>query len=148
MAPRIYFAHPINSYDTPLEITLLGAIYKHFSGMISVVNPSDRIHQQKISALKEEYAERSIASKKIMEYFFEVTSMCQGGVGLAFPDGTLGAGVYSELKRLAEHKHPIWLITEDGVMSPVTDIAHAPHLSIDDTRARVYMPDGSIRPYR
>ena len=147
MTPRFYFAHPINTYDTDLELELINRIYLYFQGGIEVVNPSDLVHQKTVETIKAAHEGREDASKKIMDYFLELVSSCQGGIGLPFSDGRIGAGVYKELLGIAKGHHPIWLITPGGELKPHKRIGSRKPLSIEETRERVYNPDKTLRSY-
>lgn len=144
---RIYFAHPINTYNTPLEQMLLEKIQHHLGDDVLVINPADVRHQEIIVLLKGRYADPDEASQQIMNYFLIIAESCDGGVGLPFLDGKIGAGVYAELTGIAKDNNPLWLITHEGSLECVTDTSTLIGLSIEETRARIYNPDRTIRPY-
>jgi hypothetical protein len=144
---RIYFAHPINTYNTDLEHELIQAIHGHFESDIIIVNPSDLVHQVMVMDIKAFHDNAEVASQKVMEYFLHLTATCQGGVGLPFHDGMFGAGVYTELKHIEQNHHTIWIITHRGDIEIISDLSTFTPLSVDDTRARIRNTDHSHRSY-
>ncbi len=136
---RLYFAHPINVYNTPLEDSLLARIAVAFPHW-EVENPNQPHH----SAGYERYR---AGPGGPMEYFLnEVVPFCHGAVVLRFRDGAWGAGVYAEARAIQEARRPIWDITERGVVV-YADMKNARVLSVDETRARVRDERGKSRPF-
>jgi hypothetical protein len=131
--PKLYFAHPINVYDTTLEQTLLMLIEERFPGY-EIVNPNAPEHTEGYRA-------------QGMSYFFqEVLPGCDACVLLAFPDGKIGKGVYNEAEKLHEICGVVWEILPSGEFK-----TWAPNLlrclMVSETRARIRYPDGTIKPY-
>ena len=134
---RLYFGHPINVYDTPLEWHLIGAIVlsTEFVGW-DVENPNQMKHNA------------GYQRGGMIYYFEEVLPICQGGVFLPFRDGKWGQGVYGELKWFFDHGRPIWRISHEGwverlaKLPPPEDI-----LSVEETRSRIRTPDKKTVPY-
>jgi hypothetical protein len=144
---RLYFAHPINTYNTDLEHELIQKIHEHFDRDIIIVNPSDLVHQVMVMDIKSFYDDAELASKKVMQYFLCIVASCQGGIGLPFQDGVFGAGVYKELERIAQNHHTIWSITHRGDIEIISNLSALTPLSVDETRARIRNADLSQRSY-
>lgn len=86
MKTRIYFAHPINTYNTIIEDYFL----EFFSNPdIEIINPNNSIHQE--------------GYKKFgMNYFKELVQSCDKLYALGFPDNSIGAGVAKEMNWMRE----------------------------------------------
>jgi hypothetical protein len=132
--PVLYFAHPVNVYDTELERALLACIAERFPEY-RILNPNAPEHAAGYKA-------------KGMQYFLEgILPQCDLCVLLAFPDRYIGKGVYAEAEQLHAGCNPVWEILPDG-----TFLTWAPNparmLTVEATRARIRMPDGKTpRPY-
>lgn len=132
--PILYFAHPVNTYDTELERVLLARIHERFPGC-HILNPNGPEHAAGYEAKK-------------MRYFFEdILPRCGLCVLLAFSDGKIGKGVYGEAEQMHAAACPTWEILPDGAF-----LAWSPDparmLTVEETRARIRLPDGkTIRPY-
>ncbi|MDA2935967.1 hypothetical protein MYX06_02010 [Patescibacteria group bacterium AH-259-L05] len=139
MRPKLYFGHPINTYNTDLEKKLLQIISKKFHGWV-IENPSQKCHQQGCQRYRE-------TTGRPMDYFTkEVIPKCSGGVFLAFRDGAWGAGIFKEAKTLTKFDCPIWEINIDGMLSqPILDKVNV--LTIEQTRARIRNTNGTTKPY-
>lgn len=139
---KMYFGHPINTYDTELEAKLLKIIEKEFPHWI-IENPNQPHHD-------EGYKRRAKNTGNGMDYFYkEVLPDCDTGIFLPFRDGRWGAGVYGEAKALIDRGCPIFLITFEG---DITYLKHAEFkkikpLSIPETRARVRDENRKMIPY-
>ena len=140
---KVYFAHPINTYHTPLEEELLALIRKNFMGY-EIINPSDAAHAVVVSEMK-----RDDPNANVMAYFEGLVMPCHSLLVLPFPDGRWGAGVYREAEVAIEHKLELWIIDyETRIIAPVTRLYAEDALSIEETKARVYnLPLRTIRPY-
>lgn len=131
--PVLYFAHPINVYDTELEAGLLVRIAERFHGR-RILNPNAPEHDAGYK-------------RKGMAYFIDdILPGCDEGVLLAFRDGMIPAGVYKEAEKLHDACCPVWEVLPDGTFK-----TWAPNparcLTVEETRARIRMPDGSRRAY-
>ncbi len=119
MSGRIYFAHPINSYNTRFEAATEELIaHVLLDGEISgVENPNHPHHQ----AGYEKYAKRvkqSDKNHKGMNYFYdEVLPSCDGCVAMPFLDGKLSLGVAGEAARVDDEGKPIWLMRPKTVFT-------------------------------
>lgn len=139
MSRKVYFGHPVNVYNTELERSLLWVIRDNFPDW-EIENPNQKKHDEGYARYKKETGNG-------MEYYFqEVLPHCQVGVFLPFRDFKYGAGVFKEAEFLAKRNYPIWEITEDFLLVRVP-LKNMSVLSIEETRARVRNPDGSLIPY-
>lgn len=115
---RLYFAHPINIYSTPLEAALL-VLLGHYFPEWEIENPNQPHHEEGY----QRYAERQRESEtkhKGMGYFYEnVLPSCAGCAAFPFLDGRIGLGVASEVEKgfLAQGKEA-HLIDSDLTPSP------------------------------
>jgi hypothetical protein len=131
----LYFAHPINIYDTEKESELIAAIEAHFGERWVVENPNQPHH----SEAYKEWRGR-LGSGGGMRYFFEeVLPGCDACIFLAFEDGMIGKGVYGEAKQIHEQGGPIFEIDWDGNIWGA-ELDERRCLSVEETRKRVY-PD-------
>ena len=140
MIRRIFFSHPVNTYDTPLERELLKKIAEAFTTW-EIVNPNEPQHQ-------EGYDRHKSASGNGMNYFTEeVLPSCHGDIALRFRDYMWPAGVYKEAKYFTDHNFPCYVITPEGFIGfgPILEVVTP--LSVEETRSRIRTPDGKIIPY-
>ena len=140
--PLLYFAHPINTYHTPLEAELLKRISRKFRHA-TVLNPGDTTHEEAVREMK-----KSDPMANVMRYFVGLVHSCNALVALPFLDGMWGAGVYKEALVAQERGLTVWQI--DPTTKKIARLGLLPAdrvLSIEETRSRVYLPDRSLRPY-
>ena len=140
---RVYFAHPMDTYNTILEEYCIEELKRVFSKqserMVSdkvavhieyeIVNPNTEEHQKG-------------AKEGGMEYFKNIVLSCDEIVALPFPDETIGAGVGKELLWAEEagmkcsvfglHAYRINLTSKQTVST-----FHMPILSVEETRAKL-----------
>lgn len=140
----LYFAHPVNTYDTPLETRLLDRFAFWFPKS-DIVNPNAPKHQRRVSDIRKDDPKANV-----MEYFKEVAKECDGVIILPFGDGKIGAGIYAEAEVISAKGGIIWVVDPGHLgihMKKALDPSLA--LSVEETRARVYMSGitRSIRPY-
>lgn len=139
MEKRLYFGHPVNSYNTELEGQLLRRI-ADFLHDWEIENPNQPHHQEGYKHWKEK-------TGKGMDYFVkEVLPSCQGGIFLTFRDGAWGAGVYMEAEFYAKQGQPVWSITHNGCIVKV-DLSTIQPLTIEETRARIRTASAETIPY-
>ncbi|GEM_PF-741523 len=109
---RLYFAHPVNIYNEPIE-KAFEEFLTHFLARDDrsvIENPNQPHHQEGYNAYAKR-AKESDTKHKGMNYFFDmVLPNCSGGVALPFLDGRMGLGVAGELKWYVEHNRPAWFI--------------------------------------
>lgn len=120
---KIYFAHAVNSYNTPIETAFEILIANALTGddCDLIENPNQLKHQQGY----EKYAERQKESgtqHKGMSYFYdEMIPQCTNGcVGVPFLDMRLGLGVASEMKLTIELNRPVWIVVSEISRLPIT----------------------------
>ncbi|NOS67782.1 MAG: hypothetical protein HOO67_05475 [Candidatus Peribacteraceae bacterium] len=87
---KIYFAHPVTSYGTPIEQRVLDELRLI---KFQVVNPNTPEHQENYQRLPREQA---------FEYFLTLARTCDACVFIPFEDGTIGSGVFKELETFFE----------------------------------------------
>lgn len=131
--PVLYFAHPINVYDTDLERALLARIAERFPGR-SIRNPNT---PEDDAAYK---------AKGMRHFIDDVLPSCDEGVLLAFRDGMIPAGVYAEAERLHDACCPVWEVLVDGTFKTWAPNP-ARRLTVDQTRARIRDADRKLLPY-
>jgi hypothetical protein len=137
---RIYFGHPINTYDTPLEKFLLQKIQERFPDH-EIENPNHPRH-------KKEYERWKNENGNGMNYFHrEVLPNCDEGIFLPFMDGKWDAGVFSEASHFKNFNQLIWKITHKGVFIGLSTLIFENLLTVEETRARLYIPNGAPIPY-
>jgi hypothetical protein len=138
MKKRImYFGHPINTYDTELEKKLLAKIARRFPNCV-IEDPNQEKHQ-------EEYVRWKQKTGNGMQYYFsEVLPFCDTGIFLPFRDGAWGAGVFGEAKFF--NRPWVWTINADAQVR-IVHLETVQALSISETRARIYGPNGILLPY-
>ena len=139
MSKRLYFGHPVNTYNTDLEARLIQQISEAFPDW-EIENPNQKCHQEGYNRWKE-------STGNGMKYFTEqVLPSCQGGIFLPFRDGAWGAGVFKEAKFYSDKGQPIWVIASDGNIMPL-ELSSVQSLSVEETRARIRTPSGETTPY-
>ncbi|MEX0877370.1 MAG: hypothetical protein WDZ40_00725 [Candidatus Spechtbacterales bacterium] len=145
MGRKLYFAHPVNTYDTKLEEILLNAIAQDFAGW-EIENPNQQKHQDGYMRFKEEKGNG-------MLYFVDVVlPACDGGIFLPFRDSKWSAGVAKEAMYFLYKRLPAWQISLKGNLVVTMDLlprdlAKDKVLSVEETRARLRDTDGNPLPY-
>ena len=138
--PRLYFAHPVNTYDTELEEDLIEAIAHAFPGW-EIENPNQQKHQDGYREYREEVGNG-------MAYFMEkVLPSCACTVILAFRDGMWGAGVAKEGSFYLERGLPVWEIIPRGDIQKLEEFHEGSILTVDETRRRIRDEKGHPIPY-
>ena len=139
----LYFAHPVNVYNTPLEQKLLREISIIFSAW-DIENPNQPHHQEGYKTWKKE------KGNGMLYYFEDVLPKMDGGIGLTFLDGKFGKGVAGELEFLFKAGKPIWEINNSGIISIIYSLGTERILDVEQTKQRIYI-DGEfskgIKPY-
>ena len=84
-----------------------------------------------------------------MAYFTEeVLPTCQACVLLPFRDGRWGAGVAKEVAWFLDRGFPVWSISPDGRLAPVTQMPYYKViLTVEQTRERLRDADGNMLPF-
>jgi hypothetical protein len=127
---RIYFGHPVNTYNTPLEKELIAIIAEAFPEY-TVENPNQEHHQRGYQDWK------ARCGNGMRYYFEEVLPKMAAGAFLPFEDGFWGAGVYGEAEFLKTLGRPIYTVSWRKEIS-LAFLDPARCLSIEATRERVY----------
>lgn len=139
----LYFAHPINVYNTPLEQKLISIISSNFPDC-KIENPNQPHHQENYRTWRKE------KGKGMLYYFQEVLPKLDAGIALPFPDGMLGAGVAGEINFFLEKNKPAWEINHEGKINPLISIPESRILTIEQTMQRIFVDgtyDKGIAPY-
>ena len=106
---KLYFAHPINVYDTPLE-TALEILIQEVLPEYEIESPGKPNHEQEYEKWKAR-TETSRDKHNAMAYFYEVVMpQCVGCISLPFLDRRLGLGVNGETKKTIERGQPAWFL--------------------------------------
>ncbi len=125
MKKKVYFAHPINTYDTILEKFALENFSVNHPNW-EIVNPNAPEHQ-------EGYKNGG------MEYFKQVVLNCDKLVAIGFGDNSIGAGIAKEMNWMREKNGDVYFIslfTElDEMVVPCENQFKV--LSVDETRAKL-----------
>jgi hypothetical protein len=130
MKNKIYFGHPIDTYNTAKECILIECIEKYFPEY-DIENPNQFHHQQNYYKYKLE------KGNGMLYYFSEVLPKMMAGVFLPFKDDMFGAGVYGEANFLYQQNKPIFEINRKGIIKTLI-LDSKRSLSIEETRKRVY----------
>ena len=134
---RLYFGHPLNTYDTALEAKLLAEIASQFPDW-EIVNPNRPEHQAGYAEYEKTHVDGD-GKPTGMGYFFEVVlPTCHGGVYLAVRDGMFGRGVFGEAEWQQTRGLPTWEIAPDRTVTPLeAPIDPARGLTREETWARL-----------
>ena len=134
---RLYFGHPINTYNTDLERQLILAINTAFPDCI-IENPNAQKHQDGYALYREKTGNG-------MTYFIEnVLPDCNSGIFLAFRDGKFSAGVMAEMYFFIRRGDPVREILPNGTVIPLTIPLKERALSAKETRVRIRDASGNI----
>jgi hypothetical protein len=108
---KIYFAHPVNTYNTPFEQAMV-KLLKAFFPEDEIENPNQPHHQEGYRKYAELYKHEPIAKgTRGMRYFHEVVlPSCDKCAILPFLDGRLGLGAADEPRWYLERGMPAWFI--------------------------------------
>lgn len=144
---KVYYAHPVNVYDTELEKQTVKLIEETLR--VVVENPNQPHHQVGYKVWKDKY-DNDPAKSGGMSYFYEeVLPKCQGCVCQIFMDGKWGLGVAGEAGFFIEKGQPVWVLEpEDNIIRPITAEEESlvatcdPRLvlSREETRRRTWVP--------
>ena len=119
---KIYFAHPINIYNTFKENHLVLFITDYFRGS-EIVNPN---------SIKNEEGYR----KEGMEYFLKMVDECNCLIIYPFEDNTIGAGIVKEALRASDANKTIYQINpKDWSIRKIEKLENC--LSVEETRKKL-----------
>ena len=137
---RMYYMHPVNTYNTPLEQDQMADIRRKFGREWDVVNPNAPEHQKAYDEMKQKTGNG-------MPYFVALADGCQAGVYLPFRDGKIGAGIAMEVRSLLGRGCQVWELRHDGRLFHTRVLDERRVLSVVETRSRIRNEDGSTRAY-
>lgn len=134
---KIYFAHPVNTYNDDTDRLCINIIKNELGNQI--INPSDDLIQSTFKEYRLKHPDT------YMEFFKDLVSSCDTIVYLPFKDGKIGAGIWFEVKSVSENGGKIFEInlnkTDDVYLNPLmeVDFEHVNNnkLSVDETRIRI-----------
>ncbi len=104
----LYFAHPVNTYNTPLEERAIRLLERFFP-TARIENPNQPHH----AAAYQEYKKKQEDQRtgRGMRYFFDVVlPACNGCGAMPFLDGKIGAGVAGEAAHFIEKGQPVYMV--------------------------------------
>lgn len=97
----IYFAHPMGTYNKHVETTCMALIQKHFNVSESeVINPNSKRIVKALNLLRN----KAVLSN-VMVFFYLLVDLSEAVVFLSYKDGSIGIGVWGEIKHAVE-THP------------------------------------------
>lgn len=98
---RLYFAHPINIYNTPLEDAVMALIARTFPS-VAIENPNQRHHQIGYKRYAEETGGGHTMHQGL-DYFREkVLPLCDAVIAIPYLDNRFGSGVIGEVNWFTE----------------------------------------------
>lgn len=112
---RLYFGHPVNTYNTPVEDAVIELIRYHFPG-VEIDNPNTPEYQERYDKLKESTGGTHGAHRG-MDVFYETIKDDDGCVALPFLDGRMGLGVAGEAQKTLVYGKTVWLIEPSHELS-------------------------------
>lgn len=131
MKNKIYFGHPVNTYNTEFEKSIEEKINTLFS-QYDILNPNGKQHQEGYQEFKKKYGNG-------MKYFYEeVLPQTEAGIYLLFPEGTLGAGVGGEMNYHIDNGKPVFIMNHRKDLIHERKFSNLSILSVEETRDRVY----------
>lgn len=135
---KIYFAHPVNIYDQPLEAAMVQLIAHCLTdGDLDAIENPNQPHHQKGYDAGAARARQSSTQHQGMKYFFdEVLPGCSGCVAMPFLDGRMGLGVAGEAKRFLQAVKPVWMVEPTHMPTPADLIDFIEH-PLDSTLFRI-----------
>lgn len=125
--PRLYFAHPMSEYRTPLERKALAAIRKRFPKH-EVVNPSDPIFCAAVDTL---YPLTGF------DLFDAVARYSNVVVAMPFSDYVHGAGVFSEIASAQRGGAKLFEIDPSTLRIKTLEFKKVRSLSVEQTKKRI-----------
>src|SRR3989344_3214325 len=121
---KIYFAHPVNTYNRPIELKALELIAKTFPSL-EIVNPNAPLHE---AAYK----------KEGMAYFAKMVRETSAMVILPFDDGSIGAGIAKEALESLVQGSPVFYFEPPSLsVRKLEGLSGFVILTIEQTRVRL-----------
>src|SRR3989344_3130961 len=109
MKQKIYFAHPVNVFDAPLE-RMIRTFIEHVLPEFEVEDPNQPHHQKGYADWKKRLEGNPGKQGGMSYYYDEVLPRLHACVSMPFLDGKFGLGVAGEAKFFIEKKQPSFLI--------------------------------------
>lgn len=137
---KIYFAHPVNTYNTPIEKAVLTLLARTFPDWI-IENPNQPRHQAG-------YANYAKRAHKGMDYFTDhVLPLCGAVAAMPYLDNRLGLGVAGETNWLAERDKPAYMLEVPSSIAwaDFEDFTHDPFNGFFRTRPFLSVELAAIR---
>lgn len=108
---RMYFAHPVNSFNTSFEKAMVKFLLYVFPGVV-IENPNQPHHQTGYRDYAERFKHEPLKKgTRGMRYYHEVVlPSCDRCAALPFLDGRLGLGVADEARWYLERGMRTWFI--------------------------------------
>jgi hypothetical protein len=127
----VYFAHPINTYQTEIEDICLYLIKDKLTDKI--INPGDIMIQKTFADYRAEHPD------DYMIFFKDLESTCDAIVYLPFRDGMVGAGIWYEVKEMNIKGGNIYEIDLENDEIKKIDFEYVDNkkLTVEDTRIRI-----------
>jgi hypothetical protein len=121
----IYFAHPINTYNTAFESRVIRLIAREFPGE-KILNPNN-------ASIEAAY------KKSGMDVFKKLVEKCDKLICLPFNDKTIGAGKAKEINWALYDKKPCYMIlsTDPFDYEEIKSLDKYEVLSVEETRAKL-----------
>ena len=116
----VYYAHPMGLYNGPTERADLALFASRFP---TVVNPNTEAFRARAAS--------AAARGKAMAPFVQAVERCDAVAWRAFPDGTIGAGVWLEIQTARRLGKPVYRLPDMDTTPPSASLA----LSIEATVA-------------
>lgn len=105
---KLYFAHPVNVYNTPIENAML-ALLAHCFPEDKIINPNTPEGQKAYTEAKAASG-GTHADHKGMDVFYKMLESLDGCVSMPFLDCRMGLGVAGETQKTMRSGKPTWLI--------------------------------------
>lgn len=121
---KLYFAHPVNTYNKPIEQKALEILASEFPDC-EVVNPNAPEHEESYK-------------KEGMEYFARMVRSTQAMAILPFDDGSIGAGIAKEALESLVQGSPVFYLSPPNLeVRKLEGLSGLVVLTIEQTRARL-----------
>jgi len=120
MTKKIYFAHAVNSYNTPIESAAEALIAQVFAdGDLALIENPNRPYHQKGYKEWAQRAKQSSTQHKGMNYFYDlVLPVCDAGIAMPFLDGKMGLGVAGEALWFLDRGKTAWFMEPRPEIGP------------------------------
>lgn len=131
--PKLYFAHPKNTYNTAVERKTMEFLKRNpLFYQYDILNPNSPEHQKECKRLKD-------ANEDYMGYFTGlVSNECKALAMLPFGNGAVGAGIAKEAQQALDEEKPVFYINpETFLVHKVTTLEIFTILSVEETRERL-----------